>query len=425
MGSEMVQTEVRLARRLQRTTGRPSIIPIRVAYTGPLEYELYTAIGHLQHVLWKESNDSARVLASLLDTTDNPKKSRSELPAARSRTRSSYIPLEKPGTCIYIPDRFKQEVLALAGEKGQTLVIYGPRQMGRSRLLQRYLAAASEAGKTIAEIDFQWLMQHDLKDLPSLLNAIARLLASDLGIDRDGHKKIESQVALARFLEKEIIAKKSSPLVLAFDSTELINSECQSDFYAMLRNWHNLRNHYSRGSTWEEVDIAVAMSPMALLYGVDPARSPLTVGTKVKLEPYTLAECHELNGCYSDLLDSVQVEDLWELLRGHPHLTHVAYLELKRKNAISFEALLRSAATEPGPFTDHLHSLLLILHDNPGLLDQMKQAIFKGTVLDDKTYLRLRSLGLVTRDRNRVNPPNTLYARYFRSTFKSAEKNYA
>ena len=60
MHSEMVQAEVRLAQRRQRDTGRPRIIPLRVRYFGPLEYELELYLGNLQYIPWNGPDESDR-----------------------------------------------------------------------------------------------------------------------------------------------------------------------------------------------------------------------------------------------------------------------------------------------------------------------------------------------------------------------------
>lgn len=81
---------------------------------------------------------------------------------------------------------------------------------------------------------------------------------------------------------------------------------------------------------------------------------------------------------------------------------------------MDFNTLLKCAADEQGPFGDHLRALLAKLHAHPDLLKAMQAVIRKGVAPHDDLYYRLHGAGLVKRERNRTNPANLLYARYFK-----------
>ena len=49
----MVLGEVRMAHRERRQDGRPHILPIRVRYDGPLDYELDSYLARVQYVRWQ------------------------------------------------------------------------------------------------------------------------------------------------------------------------------------------------------------------------------------------------------------------------------------------------------------------------------------------------------------------------------------
>lgn len=51
VSSEMVQAEVRLAHRYRKQGKKTRIIPIRVRYDGPLEYELESYLGRIHHLI--------------------------------------------------------------------------------------------------------------------------------------------------------------------------------------------------------------------------------------------------------------------------------------------------------------------------------------------------------------------------------------
>ncbi len=48
--SEMVQAEIRLAHRRRSRDGRPALLPVRVCYDGPLDYELDSVLHRIQYV---------------------------------------------------------------------------------------------------------------------------------------------------------------------------------------------------------------------------------------------------------------------------------------------------------------------------------------------------------------------------------------
>src|SRR5262249_22803437 len=63
--SEMVQAEVRMAHQRRRSDGTPGILPVRVDFEGPLDYELDAYLGRIQYVLWRGDDDTRRVIADL------------------------------------------------------------------------------------------------------------------------------------------------------------------------------------------------------------------------------------------------------------------------------------------------------------------------------------------------------------------------
>ena len=61
--SEMVLGEVRMAHRKRRQRRPPHILPIRVRYDGPLDYELDSYLARVQYVRWDGAADTSHVLA--------------------------------------------------------------------------------------------------------------------------------------------------------------------------------------------------------------------------------------------------------------------------------------------------------------------------------------------------------------------------
>ena len=160
--SEMVAEEVRLARRAQAARGiADGILPVRVAFAGELPYNLGAALSGIQHATWGGRPDTERLAAALLDAMARPGRSSGDdvwrhapaMPpadAAAGRPAAAcnpIAPLEQAGAAMpdspYYVERYAD---TLATRECQahafTLVIRGPRQVGKSSLLGRILGDA-------------------------------------------------------------------------------------------------------------------------------------------------------------------------------------------------------------------------------------------------------------------------------------------
>ncbi len=433
MYSEMLQAEVRAATLRQRQTGTPTIIPLRVRYFGSLEYELDLYLRNLQYVRWTGPQDNERVRAEILramstdqiapatvDQPESPPTSRLDLGERRPSAARDARPASELGGTIkhtdpyYIHRLADEVVIALAAEQGHTLVIKGPRQMGKSSLLIHYLVQSQKAGKKIAFVDFQMFSQEDLEAYPKFLSRFAMILSQRLRLDLPEAPTIGTQFAMVDFMERVILPRVGGPLVVALDEADrLFRTPYKADFFSMLRLWHN--NRVPLTPEWEVLDLALVISTEPYLLIDQGDRSPFNVGRLLELEPFARDECGQLNRNYGGLLSEQEIEQLWTLLRGHPYLTRLAYYRLTAPDRCGFEELWQRADDERGPFGDHLRALLMKLHERPELLAAMKQAIRTGTVDDPDLYWRLYGAGLVRREGQRIDPANLLYARFFKN----------
>jgi TIR domain/AAA-like domain len=156
--SEMVQAEVRMAHQRRRQDGRPTILPVRVNYKGPLGYELDAYLGRIQYTSWVGDKDTAQIIAGLQKSIAGAGATSISAPAILGeldlsapnqtakdprRPVASEDPrvLLPPGGTIRLDDRFyirrdpDNYIDRTAQLKGHTLVIKAPRQMGKSSLL--------------------------------------------------------------------------------------------------------------------------------------------------------------------------------------------------------------------------------------------------------------------------------------------------
>ena len=180
--SEMVRGEIETAHRLFKEHGRPVILPVRLAYQDALEYPLSAYLNDINWASWSSASDTPALVTALMDVVNGgvlasnddarptPRKengipvplsaaqppSRLELPEGTMDPHSHFY-VERPGDQVALR--------AIERSGGVTITIKGPRQMGKSSLLMRTMAAASDVGKQIVFLDFQ------LFDEPAMRNA--------------------------------------------------------------------------------------------------------------------------------------------------------------------------------------------------------------------------------------------------------------
>jgi hypothetical protein len=432
--SEMVQAEVRMAHQRRRQDGRPTILPVRINYKGPLGYELDAYLGRIQYTSWTGDKDTAQVIAGLQKSIAGAGATSISAPAtlgeldlsAPSQTAkdprrpvASEDPrvLLPPGGTIRLDDRFyirrdtDNHIDRTAQLKGHTLVIKAPRQMGKSSLLIRYLAACKSFDKRFAFIDFQSFSEVDLADFPTLLRRIAQILLRALRLDSDSSLAFSSPTDFTFFVEDKILARISVPIAIAMDEVDrLLGRPYQSEFFSMLRHWHNERAQPI--SRWEDVDLAlvIATEPYLLISQAD--RSPFNVTPALELRSFERHHVSQINEAYGDPLSAAEQDQLHEVLSGQPYLTRLAFYRLVSSPDLSFDQLIAESANGDGPFGEHLRSRLFLLQQRD-MLAAMQAVIAESGELDHDTFYRLHAAGLVERRGSDVIPANMLYARFF------------
>jgi hypothetical protein len=435
LNSEAVQTEIRYGHERLKCEGSPKILPVRIRYSGPLDYDLSISLDRIQFTFWETDEDTKRILNEflavasaeetgrtdasqppILDTVINMKEKESG-EVSQPQPTADLRPFSAPGGTMRVHDPFYMKrrvddaVLQCAAETGQTLVIKAPYQLGKSSLLQRYLAKCDELGKKCALLDCSRFSNVEIENYAALLSGIAAFLVRTFRIKVTEAPRIVNQQELTNFIEDVILSVISEPLVIAFDEVDrVLGTSYQRDFFTMLRWWHNKRAELS--SPWDRMDLALVIStePYLLIDSAD--RSPFNVADPIRLVPFGREEYVKLNGLYGGLLTAAQIEQLYELLGGHPFLTRLAFHKLVSPDPIRMVDIIKEGPEIDGPFSDHLRAWLLKLSNQPGLLDGLRQIIQYGSA-DEDVFYRLYSCGLVRRKQGRMRTSNVLYHRFF------------
>ena len=427
--SEMLRAEVHRAADQRTQQGRPRFLPVRLAYGEPFPYPLSAYLEGCDAAVWNGPADTPRLLADLAAAIrtgtlpPQPAPAGAAPPAPASAPPPPVAPLElempegtmDPQSAFYVERPADARALATIRQKGVTLTIKGPRQMGKSSLLMRTMKAAADAGKRVAFLDFQLFDTAALKDAETFLRQFCTLLSHKL--------KIPNQVATywslplgniqrcTAYLEDYLLPELDWPLVLAMDEVDKIfDAEFRSDFFGMLRAWHNDRQGLS---VWKNLDLALVTStePYQLIENLN--QSPFNVGQVIELEDLTPAQVSDLNRRHGRPFTPDEERRLITLLGGQPYLTRRA-LYLVASGEIPAAALFARAAEDRGPFGDHLRYHFFRMHDKAELVAALRTVLRSHSSPDERLFFRLRGAGLVRREGGAVVPRNQLYADYFR-----------
>jgi hypothetical protein len=328
--------------------------------------------------------------------------------------------LEAPGGTVRLKSPFYVERDMDAATKhivcqdGVTVSLKGSRQTGKSSLLARLYQHARDASHSVLYIDFQRIDEGQLASLDTLLRHIADLitLKQKPGQGPEPYWKLPlgPNTKLTQFLEQEVLPGLAKPIVLLMDEVDrLFSYGYRSDFFGLLRSWHNSR---AIDEIWERMNLVLAFSTEANLLIDDHNQSPFNVGYRFEARDFTAAEVTAENARHGSPVRANEMGDFERLLQGHPFLVRSALYEIVSRKW-DFATLLSSAHHDDGPFGDHLRRYLLMLTARPELRTAMKDVIRQGQCDTDSAFYRLRSMGLIVgHSRLQAKARCGLYSRY-------------
>src|SRR5258706_12831075 len=174
--SEMLGLVVEIAKKsAQHHDGKPYLVPVRINFEGNLPDPIGPILDPIQYPLWKGPADNQGLVAELTHVLKN-------LPPPRARkaeTSDSHgaVPLDSK---YYIDRPSDEELRHAIAHRDYTILIKGPRQMGKTSLLARGLQQAREAGAKVVLTDFQKLNAADLKSVASFFRILSEIVADPL-----------------------------------------------------------------------------------------------------------------------------------------------------------------------------------------------------------------------------------------------------
>ncbi len=433
VNSEMVIAEIETAHHHGKAHGKPSILPVRLNFNESLAYPLSAYLNPLQWARWDKDADTPKLISELkqaisggqlladstMAVTTSVKTGTEEIPTAFANIPRD---LGSPEGTMPHQSRFYVEretdqaaIYALQEIDGVTITIKGPRQMGKSSLLNCLLVEAKVRDMRTAFIDFQLIENNSMENADVFYKQFCSLLSWEFEIEDRTEEFWKNPLGhvqkTTNYIQKHLLNQiKDVQILLAMDEVErMFASPFRSDFFSMLRSWHNNR---ARGGDWTRLNLSLVTSTEPYQFIADLNQSPFNVGQVVELVDFTPAQVSDLNNRHHSPLTETQVKQLYDLLGGHPYLTRKA-LYLLASQRITFTKMLEIACEDDGPFGDHLRNYLFRMGDQEELKAGLVQVIKHQRCSDEHIFFQLRGSGLVKRINNVVLLRNQLYADYF------------
>lgn len=434
--SEMVTEEVRRAQELQdsHSESKPRILPIRVNFpmNSPLNYSLYGYLNQIQQREWNTPADTPTIIAEVLSllaenkTLEKPAQTKSITPVVREYFDKRPLPVaapELPESQVGLNSGFyvtrppiEKRCYEEISRPGSLIRIKAPRQIGKTSLMARILHHASaNLGYRTVSLNFQLADSQIFGNLDKFLQWFGANIAFELDLPirlNDYWNAIfGSKVACKSYFERYLLKSISHPLALGLDEVDAIFQypDVASDFFGLLRAWHeDAKNR----EIWKKLRLVVVHSTEAYV-PMDINQSPFNVGLPIELPEFNREQVLDLAGRYQLDWDVSKVEELMEIVGGHPYLVRLALYHIARGD-ISLNELLETAMTDGGIYGDHLRRHLWTLQQHPELASSAKKvlAATEPVQLDSMLGFKLHSIGIVNLQGNMVGPRCNLYRLY-------------
>jgi hypothetical protein len=209
------------------------------------------------------------------------------------------------------------------------------------------------------------------------------------------------------------LAQIGSPLVLGLDEVDrvFLYPHIAQDFFGLLRTWHEKAKNLD---IWKHLRLVVVHSTEVYI-PLNINQSPFNVGLPAELPEFSSEQVQDLAQRHGLNWASTQVEQLMEMVGGHPYLVRVALYSIRRQELV-LEQLLQTAPTEAGIFSSHLRRHLENFQEDLELAAAFKKVVSADSLvrLESMQLFKLQSMGLVQLEDNEVMPRCKLYREYFR-----------
>jgi uncharacterized protein YneF (UPF0154 family) len=295
--------------------------------------------------------------------------------------------------------------------------IRAPWQMGKTSLMMKILDYGVQQGYHAVRLSFQAADAKVFDSTDRLLKWFCASTARSLNLDDklefywNERPPSSSKYRCTKYFEEYLLPTVDTALVLGLDETDLIfqKDEVGLDFLGLIRSWHEQR---MMDRKWQKLRFIIAHS---LGFYTNINQSPFNLGLPIELPPFNASQVKELAQRYSVKCSKKQLEQIMEMINGHPYLLQESLKSIST-GRIRLSDLLKFSNTDLGIFKDHLSHYSMVLESYPELKSAMKQVAESDVPvkLEASKVHKLESLGLVKIQGNEVMPACRLYRDYFR-----------
>ncbi|MFN6496446.1 MAG: AAA-like domain-containing protein [Nostoc sp. DedQUE01] len=291
-------------------------------------------------------------------------------------------------------------------QPGCLLRIKAPWKMGKTTLMSRILKHAANSHKyRTAVVNVRDATKADFSNLDEFLKWFCANVAISLKIENSSINPNEywnrsmgnGKNKCKTYFEKYLLPG-NSPLALAIDEIDRIipYQEIAGEFLAMLRARHE-NAKTDTDNEWAKLRLVVVYAEE--YREIDPNQSPFNAGIPVELTELNSEQVQDLAQQYQLNWDTHQVEQIMDMLGGHPYLIHEVIKKLKQQN-ISINELLENAPTNKGIYREHLLRLQSKLEQSQLLYAAFKEILTAEVPVELNLELarQLDNLGLVKLD---------------------------
>jgi AAA-like domain len=338
-------------------------------------------------------------------------------------TSNGEIPLEVPEGPVSLDSPFYVERPPIESDcykeilqPGSLIRIRGPKQMGKTSLLNRVLARATEQNYRVVRLNLRLADRSFLTDLNKFLRwfclNISRQLNLEPKIDGYWDEEIGSKVSCTGYLESYLLEQLPTNVVIALDEIDTVfhYPDLAEDFLALLREWHE---EAAIQESWRKLRLVIAHSTEAYI-SLNIHQSPFNVGLPLRLRPFDRQQIQSLAQLHGLTLTVEETQSLTAMVGGHPYLIRLALYYLARQE-VTLQKLLQDAPTHSGIYSDRLRRCLHNLQQQPELASALKQVVTarEPVQLASVYVYQLDSMGIVQLNGDRVAPSCELYRQYF------------
>ena len=327
-------------------------------------------------------------------------------------------------SAFYLKQPFlEQQIIKEITKPGGLVRIKAPQEMGKTSLLLRILNDCQKNfGYRIVSLDLQKVDQSMFENIHQFLRWLcincARKLGLQPNLDHYWDEDLGSKMSWTIYFEEYLLEEIDGPLVLALDELNQVfeHPKIAEDFLPLLRSCYE---EAKKNPIWQDFRLIVVHST-EIYIPLQLEQSPFNIGLPIELEFFSQEEVEQLVTKYQlNSQDNEEIQQLMELVRGHPALIHLALYRISQKE-ITFKELLATAVTQTGIYAYHLQRHWLTLKENPELAKAFKMVCeaAEAVFLEPTIAYKLNSIGLVNLVNNKGTVSCRLYKEYFQSQWQ-------